>query len=136
MWALSEMFPESIRNVCESATEVSIKCTKTLYKFSCSASWIFFTSSMILFAPILFETERAQMIEMEKSQKQRASLFCSVLFKKLNRFYVWFCLFTGFVGTGSSSDGSCRIRTRFTIVTTDGTIKIWNSKYSSGEKRY
>lgn len=35
---------------------------------------------MILLSPILFETERAQMIEMEKSQKQRVSLFALLLF--------------------------------------------------------
>lgn len=68
------MFPDGVRNVCELATDFSINSTKTLYKFTCNASWIFFTSSMILFAPVLLETERAQMAELEKSQKQRVSL--------------------------------------------------------------
>lgn len=67
------MFPETVRTACEVATDFSINSTKALYKFSCNASWIFFTSSMILFAPVLFETERAQMAELEMSQKQRVS---------------------------------------------------------------
>lgn len=73
LWGLTEMFPESVRTACEVATDFSINSTKALYKFSCNASWIFFTSSMILFAPVLFETERAQMVELEMSQKQRVS---------------------------------------------------------------
>lgn len=67
------MFPETVRTACETATDFSINSTKALYTFSCNASWIFFTSSMILFAPVLFETERAQMAELEMSQKQRVS---------------------------------------------------------------
>lgn len=74
LWGLTEMFPESVQTACEVATDFSISSTKALYKFSCNASWIFFTSSMILFAPVLFETERAQMAELELSQKQRVSL--------------------------------------------------------------
>lgn len=73
LWGLTEMFPEGVRTACDVITDFSISSTKNLYKFSCNASWIFFTSSMILFAPVLFETERAQMAELEMSQKQRVS---------------------------------------------------------------
>ncbi|XP_031631361.1 mitochondrial import receptor subunit TOM22 homolog [Contarinia nasturtii] len=74
LWGLTEMFPDSVRRTCEKVTDISIKSSKALYHFSCNASWIFFTSSMILFAPVLFETERAQMAELELSQKQRVLL--------------------------------------------------------------
>lgn len=67
------MLPETIRNVCAVATDFSVNTTKNVYTFSCSASWIFFTSSMILFAPVLFETERAQMEELQRSQQKQAS---------------------------------------------------------------
>ncbi|KRF77555.1 uncharacterized protein Dvir_GJ26601, partial [Drosophila virilis] len=40
----------------------------------CNASWIFFTSSVILFAPVIFETERAQMEELHKSQQKQVLL--------------------------------------------------------------
>lgn len=78
LWGLTEMLPETIRNVCGVATDFSVNTTKNLYTFSCSASWIFFTSSMILFAPVLFETERAQMEELQRSQQKQAS-HCSGL---------------------------------------------------------
>lgn len=45
-----------------------------MYDFSCSAAWILFTSSMVLFAPIIFETERANMEEMQKSQQKQVLL--------------------------------------------------------------
>lgn len=74
LWGLSEMFPDGVRTATEAITDFSISSTKAIYKFSCNASWIFFTSSMILFAPVLFETERAQMAELEMSQKQRVCI--------------------------------------------------------------
>lgn len=77
LWGLTEMFPEIVRNACETATDFSISSTKTLYNFSCNASWIFFTSSMILFAPVLLETERAQMADYAKREEQKVGIcFC------------------------------------------------------------
>lgn len=101
------MFPESMRTACEVVTDLSINSTKGLYKFSCNASWIFFTSSMILFAPVLFETERAQMAELEMSQKQRVSIFTGLC----NSVNIWrsylsiipFCLFIGSSRSWSSN---------------------------------
>lgn len=74
IWGLTEMFPEPIRNFSETVVDVSCKSVVTLYKFACASSWIFFTSSMILFAPVVFETERAQMEEMQKSQQKQVLL--------------------------------------------------------------
>ena len=68
------MFPEPVRNFTETVVDVSIKSVSTLYKFACTSSWIFFTSSMVLFAPVIFETERAQMEEMQKSQQKQVLL--------------------------------------------------------------
>ncbi|CRL04442.1 CLUMA_CG017527, isoform A [Clunio marinus] len=74
LWGLTEMFPDPVRNVTESAVDLSVRTVVSLYKFACASSWIFFTSSMILFAPVLFETERAQMEEMQKSQQKQVLL--------------------------------------------------------------
>lgn len=74
LWGLGEMFPEGVRNLSGAVTNFSVASVKTLYKFTCSASWIFFTSSMILFAPVVFEVERAQMEEMQKSQQKQVLL--------------------------------------------------------------
>lgn len=71
---LAEMFPEGVRTVSSAVTDLSVTSVKVLYKFTCNASWIFFTSSMILFAPVVFEVERAQMEEMQKSQQKQVLL--------------------------------------------------------------
>lgn len=74
LWGLTEMFPEGVRNVSGALASLSAASVKTLYSFTCSASWIFFTSSMILFAPVVFEVERAQMEEMQRSQQKQVLL--------------------------------------------------------------
>lgn len=74
LWGLTEMFPETVRNVTGAVTSFSVASVKTVYKLTCNASWIFFTSSMILFAPVVFEVERAQMEEMQKSQQKQVLL--------------------------------------------------------------
>lgn len=74
LWGLTEMFPESVRTVSGAVTDLSIASVKTLYKITCNASWIFFTSSMVLFAPLVFEVERTQMAEMQKSQQKQVLL--------------------------------------------------------------
>lgn len=68
------MFPECVRKATAVITDATLTGTTQIYKFSCNASWIFFTSSMILFAPIIFETERAQMEEMQRSQQKQVLL--------------------------------------------------------------
>ncbi|XP_030380242.1 mitochondrial import receptor subunit TOM22 homolog isoform X2 [Scaptodrosophila lebanonensis] len=74
MWGLTEMFPESVRNFAGKVTNATVKSFRSVYQFSCNASWIFFTSSVILFAPVIFETERAQMEELHKSQQKQVLL--------------------------------------------------------------
>ncbi len=44
-----------------------------LYSFGRAATWILFSTSAILFAPIIFEVERAQMEEMQKQQQRQVS---------------------------------------------------------------
>ncbi|XP_017019546.1 mitochondrial import receptor subunit TOM22 homolog isoform X2 [Drosophila kikkawai] len=73
-WGLTEMFPEPLRKAVGAVTNGTVTGCKRLYTFSCNASWIFFTSSVILFAPVIFETERAQMEELQKSQQKQVLL--------------------------------------------------------------
>lgn len=68
------MLPEGVRNVCGAVTDLTQRSVKGMYSLSCNASWIFFTSSVILFAPVIFETERAQMEEMQRSQQKQVLL--------------------------------------------------------------
>lgn len=74
LWGLTEMFPEPLRDFTGALVCLTTKGVKGLYRFSCNASWIFFTSSVILFAPVIFETERAQMEEMQKTQQKQVLL--------------------------------------------------------------
>lgn len=71
---LTEMFPEPVRNAVGTVVNTTAKSVRSIYAFSCNASWIFFTSSVILFAPVIFETERAQMEELHKSQQKQVLL--------------------------------------------------------------
>uniref|UniRef100_A0A182K3T3 Mitochondrial import receptor subunit TOM22 homolog n=1 Tax=Anopheles christyi TaxID=43041 RepID=A0A182K3T3_9DIPT len=74
LWGLTEMFPEPVRHFSGAVTDLTVRSVKGLYSLTCNASWIFFTSSMILLAPVVFEVERAQMEEMQKSQQKQVLL--------------------------------------------------------------
>lgn len=71
---LTEMFPESVRNATANIFECTVKGIQGLYQATCIASWVVFTSSIVLFAPVVFETERAQMDEMQKTQAKQVLL--------------------------------------------------------------
>lgn len=45
------------------------------YKLSRNVVWIFFSSSVIMFAPVVFEVERAQMEESQRSQQKQVFIF-------------------------------------------------------------
>ncbi|XP_020289070.1 mitochondrial import receptor subunit TOM22 homolog isoform X2 [Pseudomyrmex gracilis] len=71
---LTEMFPEPVRNFGYNFGVGLYKCTKGLYAFSRTATWLFFSSSVILFAPIIFEMERAQMEDLQRTQRKQVLL--------------------------------------------------------------
>ncbi|XP_026463260.1 LOW QUALITY PROTEIN: mitochondrial import receptor subunit TOM22 homolog [Ctenocephalides felis] len=71
---LTEMFPEPVRKAVSKLTYNSYRGVKGLYAFSCAATWLFFSSSIILFAPVMVEVERAQMEQMQRSQQKQVLL--------------------------------------------------------------
>ncbi|PNF33331.1 hypothetical protein B7P43_G07522 [Cryptotermes secundus] len=73
LWGLTEMFPEGVRNI--TSAVVSSTCTgiKGFYGLSRIIAWCFFSSSAILFAPLIFEMERAQVEEMQRSQQKQVN---------------------------------------------------------------
>ncbi|XP_060826864.1 mitochondrial import receptor subunit TOM22 homolog [Bombus pascuorum] len=81
---LTEMFPEKVRNVGYNIGTCLCNCMKGLYMYSCSAAWVFFSSSAILFAPILFEIERVQMEEAQRSQQKQVLLGPSKAMSNVN----------------------------------------------------
>ncbi|XP_066146208.1 mitochondrial import receptor subunit TOM22 homolog isoform X2 [Euwallacea fornicatus] len=74
LWGLTEMFPESVRNVTYSTVVNTKLGICKAYGFSRSAAWIIFSTSIILFAPVIFEVERANMEEMQRNQQKQLLL--------------------------------------------------------------
>lgn len=74
LWGLTEMFPESVRNASYSLSTGAVGGAKGLYSFSRSAFWVIFSSSLVLFAPVLLEVERAQMEEQQRNQTKQVLL--------------------------------------------------------------
>uniref|UniRef100_A0A0A9Y9P7 Mitochondrial import receptor subunit TOM22 homolog n=2 Tax=Lygus hesperus TaxID=30085 RepID=A0A0A9Y9P7_LYGHE len=74
LWGLTEMFPEKVRDATFSLYCGSKAGVRNLYSFTRSTMWIIFSSSAILLAPVLFEVERAQMVEVQKSQQKQVLL--------------------------------------------------------------
>ena len=72
--ALSEMFPEAVRNGTCSLASGSVGGTKWLYEKSRNLSWIVFSSAAILFLPIMIENERLGIEEMQKQQQRQILL--------------------------------------------------------------
>lgn len=85
---LTEMFPEEVRNLGYSVGTGLYACIKGLYGFSCSATWLIFSSSAILFAPILFEVERAQVQEMQRTQQKQVLLGPNTAMSSMGRSHV------------------------------------------------
>lgn len=65
------MFPEAVRNTTSTVVDSTVSGIKGFYSFSRSAVWVVFSTSLILFAPVIFEVERAQMEEMQRSQQKQ-----------------------------------------------------------------
>ncbi|GJQ84038.1 mge [Trypoxylus dichotomus] len=74
LWGLTEMFPETVRNTAAQIADSTSTGVKFMYGFSRSAFWIVFSSSIILFAPVIFEVERAQLEEMQRNQQKQILL--------------------------------------------------------------
>ncbi|XP_067011100.1 mitochondrial import receptor subunit TOM22 homolog isoform X2 [Anabrus simplex] len=74
LWGLTEMFPEGVRNATHTAVTGTCQGIKGLYSFARVATWLFFSSSVLLFAPLIFEIERAQMEDMQRSQQKQVLL--------------------------------------------------------------
>lgn len=113
LWGLTEMFPDGVRNACGAVSDFSVSSVKNVFQFSCNASWVFFTSSMILFAPIIFETERAQMEEMQRTQQKQVRIIFAYIFVSFS--YVFFYV----QGSSGSRFGNVTIG-RYARVTANG----------------
>ncbi|KAK3879253.1 hypothetical protein Pcinc_016164 [Petrolisthes cinctipes] len=74
LWGLTEMFPERLRNSSVNAATSSISFAKGAYEVTRQVVWIAVSTSVILFAPVMFELERLNVEEMMKQDRNRLVL--------------------------------------------------------------
>lgn len=77
LWGLTEMFPDNVRKATWTVFSNTCKSVKYVYSCARSATWIVFSSSLILFAPLILEIERANMEEVQR-REQKQVLYCFV----------------------------------------------------------
>uniref|UniRef100_A0A0P4W7Z3 Mitochondrial import receptor subunit TOM22 homolog n=1 Tax=Scylla olivacea TaxID=85551 RepID=A0A0P4W7Z3_SCYOL len=71
VWGLTEMFPDRLRSTCSSTVSSSLNLLKSTYELSRQVVWVAVSSSVILFAPVMFELERLNVEEMMKQDRNR-----------------------------------------------------------------
>lgn len=71
---LTEMFPESVRHGTVSLLSNSLSLAQWSYGMSRVISWVVFSSSVIMFLPIMIETERMGIEEAQKQQQRQILL--------------------------------------------------------------
>uniref|UniRef100_A0A673VCN3 Mitochondrial import receptor subunit TOM22 homolog n=1 Tax=Suricata suricatta TaxID=37032 RepID=A0A673VCN3_SURSU len=62
LWGLTEMIPERVRSAAGATFDLSVFVAQKGYRFSRAAWWIGTTSFMILVLPVVFETEKLQIL--------------------------------------------------------------------------
>jgi len=71
---LTEMFPDFVRTGSVSLVKSSWSLTQSCYSLGRAASWVIFSSATLLFMPIMIESERLQMQDQMKAQKNQILL--------------------------------------------------------------
>ncbi|XP_069180973.1 mitochondrial import receptor subunit TOM22 homolog [Procambarus clarkii] len=74
IWGLTEMFPERLRTTSVNAVSTSLNVVKSAYDLTRQVVWIAVSTSVILFAPVMFELERLNVEEMMKQDRNRLVL--------------------------------------------------------------
>nr|XP_027223575.1 mitochondrial import receptor subunit TOM22 homolog [Penaeus vannamei] len=74
VWGLTEMFPERLRTGSANAVSSSVRLVKGAYDLSRQVVWIAVSTSILLFAPVMFEIERLNVEEMMKQDRNRLVL--------------------------------------------------------------
>ncbi len=71
--ALSEMFPDRLRNGVSTVCKQSAKGLGAAYRFTRSSLWVVGTSVVILALPVVFEVERVQTEEAQLLQQRQVN---------------------------------------------------------------
>lgn len=72
--ALSEMFPESLRNASSKCVDLSITASLGAFSKGKSLMWILLSSASVLLLPIILESERAAVYEQQEQQRRQMLL--------------------------------------------------------------
>merc|ERR1719322_552978 len=72
--ALSEMFPSGLTKAVSNLGIQSVDGTKWIYSKSRNLTWIVFSTATLLFLPVMLESERVVIEEMEKAKRQQILL--------------------------------------------------------------
>lgn len=72
--ALSEMFPESLRNASTKCVDLSISASLGAWSKGKGLLWILVSSASVLVLPIILESERAQVHEQQEQQRRQILL--------------------------------------------------------------
>ena len=72
--ALSEMFPSGLTKIVSNLGIQSVDGTKWIYSKSRNLTWIVFSTATLLFLPVMLESERVGIEEMEKAKRQQILL--------------------------------------------------------------
>jgi len=72
--ALSEMFPESLRNASSKCCELTISTSLGAWSKGKSLMWILLSSATVLILPIILESERASVHEQQEQQRRQILL--------------------------------------------------------------
>jgi len=70
LWGLTEMFPESVRKGSQKVFNFSLSSTKFCYTWGRKALWVVSSSFIILYLPVLIESERVQIEKESLGQAQ------------------------------------------------------------------
>jgi len=71
---LTEMFPQFVRTGSVKLVSGSWSLSKASFSFAKSAAWVVFSTATILFMPVMIETERLQLQDAQKAQKNQILL--------------------------------------------------------------
>jgi len=71
---LTEMFPQFMRTGSVKLVSGSWSLSKASFSFAKSAAWVVFSTATILFMPVMIETERLQLQDAQKAQKNQILL--------------------------------------------------------------
>ncbi|KAI5693757.1 hypothetical protein M8J76_013416 [Diaphorina citri] len=74
LWGLTEMFPQSLRDGVYTTTKALQSGVVGFYSFARTSTWLIATSATVALLPIVFESQRFEVQEMQRNQQKQILL--------------------------------------------------------------